>query len=281
MRELIIGIDGGGTKTNLVAVDIQTGLIAATSTVGSIHISTQGEAAALRHLELGIAELGLGSADRVAAVSIGDPAIDDCDGDAFGTGHSHMLAEELFYRAGGLVKVYPILDEPLMLHKNASRSSQVERLSGYAATLLGNGISPTGKDTAFIFSNSGRNAVPVEMALEMKQRGVCTICITNLAQSSRSVSRHASGLRLFELCDIVIDNCGCDGDAAMEIGNYRCGPTSTVIGVAVLQAIVCGVAARLQECGMMPEIFCSSNVDGGDALNHVLIERYRQEIPML
>ena len=48
---------------------------------GSIHISTQGEAAALRHLELGIAELGLGSADRVAAVSIGDPAIDDCDGD--------------------------------------------------------------------------------------------------------------------------------------------------------------------------------------------------------
>ena len=45
---------------------------------------------------------------------------------AFGTGHSHMLAEELFYRAGGLVKVYPILDEPLMLHANASRSSQVE-----------------------------------------------------------------------------------------------------------------------------------------------------------
>ena len=87
---------------------------------------------------------------------------------AFGTGHSHMLAEELFYRAGGLVKVYPILDESLMLHSNASRSSQVERLPGYAATLLGNGIDPTETDTVFIFSNSGRNAVPVEMAQEMK-----------------------------------------------------------------------------------------------------------------
>ena len=27
----------------------------------------------------------------------------------FGCGHSHMLAEELFYRAGGLAPVYPFL----------------------------------------------------------------------------------------------------------------------------------------------------------------------------
>lgn len=200
---------------------------------------------------------------------------------AFGTGHSHMLAEELFYRAGGLVKVYPILDESLMLHSNASRSSQVERLPGYAATLLGNGIDPTETDTVFIFSNSGRNAVPVEMAQEMKKRNVSTICITNLAQSSAAESRHASGLRLFELCDIVIDNCGAVGDAAMEIGAYRCGSSSTVIGAAILQAIVCGVVEMLQERGVIPEVFCSSNVDDGDEINNRFIAQYRQEIPML
>ncbi len=61
---------------------------------------------------------------------------------AFGTGHSHMLAEELFYRAGGLVKVHPILDAPLMLHVGASRSSQLERLPGYAATLLHGAVAP-------------------------------------------------------------------------------------------------------------------------------------------
>ena len=199
----------------------------------------------------------------------------------FGCGHSHMLAEELFYRAGGLVKVYPILDEALMLHNNASRSSQIERLSGYAATLLDNGIVPTERDTIFIFSNSGRNAVPVEMALEMKQRNVRTICITNLAQSSAAASRHSSGLRLFELCDIVIDNCGAVGDASMDIGAHRCAPTSTVIGAAIFQAIVCGVVETLQERGIDPEVFCSSNVDGGDAINHRFIEQYRREIPML
>lgn len=200
---------------------------------------------------------------------------------AFGTGHSHMLAEELFYRAGGLVRVYPILDEPLMLHRSASRSSKVERLPGYAATLLENGISPTEKDTVFIFSNSGRNAVPVEMALEMKQRGTHTVCITNLAHSSQSASRHPSGLRLFELCDIVIDNCGAVGDAAMDIGGFRCGPTSSIIGTAVLQAIVCGVVTQLQNRGVTPEVFRSSNIDGGDALNHSLINQYRRDIPML
>lgn len=200
---------------------------------------------------------------------------------AFGTGHSHMLAEELFYRAGGLVKVYPILDEPLMLHRNASRSSQVERLSGYAASLLDNGISPTQKDTIFIFSNSGRNAVPVEMALEMNLRGVTTVCITNLAQSSQAESRHPSGLRLYEICDVVIDNCGAVGDASMDVGTCRCAPTSTVIGAAILEAIVCGVVAELQHRGVDPEIFCSSNVDGGDEINHGMIAKYRSEIPML
>lgn len=200
---------------------------------------------------------------------------------AFGTGHSHMLAEELFYRAGGLVKVYPILDEALMLHRSASRSSQVERLPGYAATLLEGGIDPTRKDVMFLFSNSGRNAVPVELALEMKRRGVKTVCLTNLAQSSAAASRHESGLRLFEICDIVIDNRGAVGDAAIDIGPTRCAPTSTVIGTAVLQAIVCGVVELLHSRGIRPEVFCSSNVDGGDEINESFITKYRGQIPFL
>ena len=45
----------------------------------------------------------------------------------FGTGHSHMIAEEMFYRAGGLGAVNPILEEDLMLHINASKSTELER----------------------------------------------------------------------------------------------------------------------------------------------------------
>ena len=200
---------------------------------------------------------------------------------AFGTGHSHMLAEELFYRAGGLVKVYPILDEPLMLHTNASRSSHMERLPGYAATLLEDGTDPQPGDVLFIFSNSGRNTVPVDMAVEAKKRGLTVICITNLNHSQASTSRHPSGKKLYEVCDIVIDNCGVIGDAAIDVGGLVCGPTSTVVGAAILQSIVCGAVQRIQDAGLTPEVFSSSNVDGGDAINEAYIQKYRGQIRML
>lgn len=198
----------------------------------------------------------------------------------FGTGHSHMLAEEIFYRAGGLVRVHPILDDPLLLHINATRSSTMERLCGYAATLL-EGLTIKPGDVMFIFSNSGRNAVPIEMAQEAKERGMCVICITNLRHSNSVTSRHPSGKRLYDFCDIVIDNCGVVGDASVEIGDLVCGPTSTVIGTALLQAIVCGTVERLQEKGIVPEVFCSSNVDGNDEKNHAYLEKYKGTIRFL
>lgn len=200
---------------------------------------------------------------------------------AFGTGHSHMLAEELFYRAGGLVRVHPILDAPLMLHAGASRSSQLERLPGYAATLLHGAVAPGAGDALFVFSNSGRNAVPVEMALEAKRRGATTLCITSLAHASAVSPRNPAGLRLHEACDIVLDNCGVPGDAAIGIGPYRCGPTSTVAGAALLQAVVCGVVEALVAEGSEPEVFRSANEDGGDEANEAFLRKYRASIPML
>ena len=200
---------------------------------------------------------------------------------AFGSGHSHMLAEELFYRAGGLVKVYPLLDAPLMLHVNASRSSRMERLSGYAVTLLEDGPDIREGDVLFVFSNSGRNTAPVDMALEGKKRGMTTVCVTNLAHSRSVSSRHPSGTRLYEVCDVVIDNCGRPGDAAIRIGENLCGPTSTVAGAAILQAVVCGAVEEMTRAGFEPEVFASSNVDGGDEVNEAYIRKYRGQIRML
>jgi uncharacterized phosphosugar-binding protein len=205
---------------------------------------------------------------------------------AFGTGHSHVLAEELFHRAGGLVPVNSLLDARLMLHEGTMAATLTERLPGYAEAILSR-YSLMAGEVMIVASNSGRNAVPIEMALGAKARGLYVIALTSVAHSSSQTSRHASGKRLFEVADAVLDNCGEVGDTALPLpgtsgGGAVCA-TSTVIGVALLQSLVYGTAERLVTMGVEVPFLRSSNVGGGeaDAQNDVLLARYRSRITHL
>ncbi len=182
---------------------------------------------------------------------------------AFGTGHSHLIAEEAFFRAGGLTAVNPILDARLIFLKGALESTRAERETGLAQTLLMAEIVRP-EDVGVVISNSGRNAVPIEMALEMKARDLPVIVITNLKQSEASLSRHSSGKRLFELADVAIDNCTPPGDAllALEGLQTRIGPASTVAGVAIMNSIVIEAANILLRRGETVPVLPSANVEG-------------------
>ncbi len=197
----------------------------------------------------------------------------------FGTGHSHMLSEELFYRAGGLVNIQPILVEPLMLHISASESTNAERVEGYAEKIFADYGMAEG-DTAVIISNSGRNGVIVDMALLCKEKKLNVIALTNLEHTYAGASRHKSGKRLCEIADIVLDNFGCVGDACVEVDGIegKICPTSTVTGALILNAIVAEAVDSCAKRGFNPEHFASSNVDGGDEINNALINKYKKEI---
>ena len=200
----------------------------------------------------------------------------------FGTGHSHMLAEEIFYRAGGLVNVNPILETGLMLHESASKSTALERLEGYGEILFDmHGIKET--DILFLFSNSGRNGVAIDLALIAQSRGVRTVVITNMEHTMQGKSRHSSGKMLYELGTVVIDNCGCTGDASMEIKGIgrNVAPTSTAAGAAILNAIEARAVEIMVADGYVPEVFSSSNVDGGDEINEAYVKKYIKEIKSL
>ena len=191
---------------------------------------------------------------------------------AFGTGHSHMLAEELFYRAGGLVRVKPILFEGLMLHAGAELSTSLERLPGVAAALLEQHPIAPG-DVLVVASNSGGNAVVGEMASLARARGIPVIAIVSRAHASSGSARAAGATNLQDVADVVIDNGGAPGDAAVAIDGFaqRVGPTSTVVGAAALNAIVAEAAERLVAQGIVPDVFLSSNVEGGDDVNARLL----------
>ena len=111
-----------------------------------------------------VGEVAEKQADTIERASI--LAADALCGDGFiftfGTGHSHILAEEIFYRAGGLARVCPIFEDSLMLHRAAALSSQLERASGLAAPLLDDTYAVAFGGVIFIFSNSGCNTVAVE-----------------------------------------------------------------------------------------------------------------------
>ncbi|MBE6716545.1 MAG: SIS domain-containing protein [Ruminococcaceae bacterium] len=200
----------------------------------------------------------------------------------FGTGHSHILAEELFYRAGGLVKIQPVLETALMLHESASKSTEIERLEGYAEIIF-ESYSMKKDDVIVIISNSGRNGVCVDMASLAKEKGLTVIALTNLRHSKSGASRHKSGKKLYEFADIVLDNMGCIGDASIyfEEINRNAAPTSTSAGAAILNAAVCGCIEKMLSDGITPEVFSSSNIDGGDEINEQFIRKYKNTIKSL
>ncbi len=181
----------------------------------------------------------------------------------FGTGHSHLIAEEAFFRAGGIAAVNPILDERLIFLKGALESTRAERESGLARALIER-EDVRAEDVAIIISNSGRNAAPVEMALEMKARGVAVIAITNLQQSRASAPVHPSGKRLYELADVAIDNCVPVGDALMALPDlsFRIGASSTVAGAAIINSIIIEAVADLIRRGKSVPILPSANIAG-------------------
>jgi uncharacterized phosphosugar-binding protein len=203
---------------------------------------------------------------------------------AFGTGHSHVLAEELFHRAGGLVPVNAMLDARLMLHEGTMAATLTERLPGYAEAILSR-YSLQADEVIIIASNSGRNAVTIDMALAVRAKGLTVIALTSVTHSASQSSRHPSGKRLYEVADHVLDNCGVIGDAALSLPGLdaKLGATSTVIGCALLQSLVYATAELLQARGIEPPILMSSNVGAAeaDARNDQLIEHYRQRITHL
>ena len=199
----------------------------------------------------------------------------------FGTGHGHLLALEMFYRAGGMVRVNPILTEELMLHKSATGSSAFERSEGKAEPLL-NEYNVGDKDVVIVFSNSGINPLTIEMALGAKERGALTVALTNLNHSRPLQSRHHSGLKLYEICDFVLDNFGVLGDACVEVASgIKIGPTSTITGAAIVHTLTAMMVEMAEADGYDLELYTSGNVPNGHERNLYLIEKYKDIIKSL
>jgi len=196
----------------------------------------------------------------------------------FGTGHSHMIGLELFVRAGGLANVNAMLDTMVLTSEGSRRSAEIERISGLSKIIFDQ-HKVAENDIMIIISNSGRNAMPVEMAMIAKEKGIKSIAITSLEQSKKYPSRHPSGKKLYEIADLVLDNCVPPGDGLLEIGGNLTGAASTLSGIFLINLIATEAMKIANAKGVKLPIFHSQNIDGFS--NEELYEKYASRIKLL
>ena len=193
----------------------------------------------------------------------------------FGTGHSHMLGIELFARAGGLGNVDAMLDPDTLTSFGAQRSGAMEKTSGVSDVIYDSYKIEKG-DIMIITSNSGRNAMPIEMAMRCQKEGVYVIALTNVEQSRNQTSRHPSGKRLFECADCVIDSCVPTADATLDLNGIKTGPASSIVTMFLVNTIVSEAIKIVQSHGKKPYVFQSQNVDGFD--NDAIYEHFKGRV---
>jgi uncharacterized phosphosugar-binding protein len=180
----------------------------------------------------------------------------------FGSGHSALIAQEIFCRAGGIVPINAILDPSFLVSHGAMRSTNMERLPGAASISL-SGYQIRSGDAAIIISNSGKNQAPVEMALKLKELGVRIIAVTSMKHTQSVTPSHPSGKRLFEVAEVVVDNHAVTGDAAIRVPGVKApvGPTSTIMGSLIVQSIIIEAVNILATKGRSPAVFVSVNME--------------------
>lgn len=201
---------------------------------------------------------------------------------AFGTGHSQAMVLEVAGRAGGLVPTNRLSIADLVLYGGDAPSvlddPLLEREPGVAARLY-DLAAPHTQDLFVIISNSGVNNVIVEMALHAKEQGHKILAITSLAHTRAVPAGHASGRKLADLADVVLDNAAPPGDALLELpaGGAVCA-LSTLTGVLLVQMAVAEASGLLLAAGERPPVYVSANVPGGFEGNLELEKRYAGRI---
>jgi len=197
---------------------------------------------------------------------------------AWGGPHSSLPVQDIFWRAGGLALVNPLLAPGLSLEIGPIYlTSFYERTEGAGIEYFRQ-VGAEAGDVIILVSTSGRNPFPIEMAMTAKQAGLTVIGLTSLTYSNSVPSRHASGKKMYEFCDVVLDNLTTPGDAILvdERLPQKVGPTSGWMGCLILQALMTEVAERLAEKGVVPPIYYALNLDGSQEYVEYL-NRLRRE----
>lgn len=251
----------------------------------STSVMTQYLQRIIEHLE-GLHDTNAASIQQAARM-VADQIKDDKIIYAYGPGgHSNIGAQELFFRAGGLMHMSAMLDEGTLLSGGALRSMAIERTPGYGTIVIDDYNLSQG-DLLILINAYGINSAVIDAALEARRRGVKIIGVTSVRHAQATPvnhpARHPSKKNLHEVVDVVLDSNIEVGDAIISIEgvDQPVGPMSTYATAYLLNSMVAEAVNLLAQEGVQPPIWRSGNAPDGDEVNARFIDRFKGRIKKL
>ncbi|MBK0867038.1 sugar isomerase domain-containing protein [Saccharopolyspora sp. HNM0986] len=233
--------------------------------------------ATLEHLR------GVGARNATALAEAADALLTCLRADGLvctaGAGHSLAGVMESFYRAGGLAAVRPLYRPDLLPLHGAVASTGTERTSGLAATMLADAEFRGGQDALVVFSNSGVNPYPVELAVTAAGAGSTVIAVTSPAASADAPKR--AGTTLAEQAHIVLDTRTPGGDASYPPRDPVTAPLSSLANAYLWNLLLVRLHDSAQRAGLELPVWRSANTVGGDDANAANLRHYGARVPGL
>ena len=203
-----------------------------------------------------------------------------------GGGHTTLPVGEMFFRAGGLANIDPVMEPALSVFNQALKYLQLERTVNFGASIVKYYQLKPG-DVMIIFHNIGINPATIDAAAEAKKDGAKIIAVSSSHWQNEIPEdhfiRHPSKKNLFDFADVKIDDFNPVGDAAVKVPGFDTpiAPISNIVDFYIAHLLEIKTVAECVRRGITPPVWSSANVPGGDEKNAALIEKYRPRVKML
>jgi uncharacterized phosphosugar-binding protein len=203
-----------------------------------------------------------------------------------GGGHTTLPVGEMFFRAGGLANINPVMETALSVFNQALKYLELERTVNFGSSIVKYyDLKPN--DVLIIFHNIGINPATIDAAAEAKSRGVKIIAVSSSHWQNEIPSdhfiRHPSKKNLFDFADVAIDDFNPVGDASIKVPGFETpiAPVSNIIDFYIAHLLEIETVKQCVERGITPPVWSSANAPGGDEKNASYIQKYRSRIKML
>lgn len=203
-----------------------------------------------------------------------------------GGGHTTLVMGEMFFRAGGLANINPIMETGLSVFNQALKYLELERTENYGSSIVKYYRIQPG-EVFILFHNIGINPATIDAALEAKKCGAKIIAISSSFWQNEMAAdhfiRHSNKMNLFDLADICIDDYNPVGDSLIRLDNFDTpfAPVSNIVDFYIAHWLEIATIKKCTDRGIIPPVWSSANTPGGDAINAEYLKKYYPRVKSL